>query len=88
MKWLPQPLLVEHKGQVRERKQKKKKRKIIKRNEHSRRRKTKEKNKAMFSAGLQAATALRSVNGLKQITINNNKKQIKFVNPIKTKLEI
>ena len=88
MKWLPQPLLVEHKGQVRERKQKKKKRKIIERNEQSRRRKTKEKNKAMFSVGLQAATSLRSVNGLKQITINNNKKQIKSVNQIKTKLEI
>ena len=42
----------------------------------------------MFSVGLQAATSLRSVNGLKQITINNNKKQIKSVNPIKTKLEI
>ena len=88
VKWLPQPLLVEHKGQVRERKQKKKKRKIIERNEQSRRRKTKEKNKAMFSVGLQAATSLRSVNGLKQITINNNKKLIKSVNPIKTKLEM
>ena len=42
----------------------------------------------MFSVGLQAATSLRSVNGLKQITINNNKKLIKSVNPIKTKLEI
>ena len=42
----------------------------------------------MFSVGLQAATSLRSVNGLKQITINNNKKQIKSVNPIETKLEI
>ena len=50
--------------------------------------KTKEKSKAMFSVGLQAATSLRSVNGLKQITINNNKKLIKSVNPIKTKLEI
>ena len=50
--------------------------------------KQRKKNKAMFSVGLQAATSLRSVNGLKQITINNNKKLIKSVNPIKTKLEI
>ena len=80
VKWLPQPLLVEHKGQVRERKQPKIRREKEKKNKRN--------NKTKQGHGLSGPPG----SNIPEVSVgpqaNNNKKQIKSVNPIERKLEI
>ena len=80
VKWLAQPLLVEHKGQVREREQHKIRREKEKRN--------KRKNKTKQGHVLSGPPG----SNIPEVSVgpqaNNNKKQKKSVNPIKIKYEI
>ena len=87
VKWLPQPLLVQCKGHVRERHNRWRKTKGAekrenqtkqkKSNEIEKKKSPKAETEAMSSVGLQLATSLKSVKGLRQKTINKNSMTIK-----------